>query len=387
MLPVTPTVLFDASEHNKRFTPEQSCEMLKEFEQAEATLWRRLREQKLLIHMEGVSLLLARLLEVLEHTLRNQAEGYGARHEALERNRIPDLHSFIAQAKARHADGLRDRTCHLPAKAKMRVRTVRDLNAHSIKSVIDKAASKPALENILKERVPMILRTIPRELRQKLDKVTNMLEEEAYEEYSLFQTHFTKLYRSLATLGGSVSLPAEFDDLTGGTLGGGLTGQLPGLDQLLAKASETHGNLIAGGTAAGVVIGTLLFPGPGTLIGGFLGYLAGDHFDEWFGPSLGDVKTQVKQMVETELQMAFTAIESSAADGIWGAVDLVEHELHQLIDRHGQRYAELVGHMISCDQAEAEELQALSHQTQAALAEIKGRRQQLADARRRLRNL
>jgi gas vesicle protein len=143
--------------------------------------------------------------------------------------------------------------------------------------------------------------------------------------------------------------------------------------------NEGDGNLALGGAGLGAVIGTILLPGIGTVIGGFLGGVLTSLFG-----SLDKRKEQIWDKLRPNLYSYFGTVEKQAEQVLDTYARDVRSAVDRRIDSYIAQYKTIVERMQSEQQAELQRLNRLQHEVQGDLSEIKRRRDALIVQQQRL---
>ncbi len=354
------------------------------FGQTEAVLWAALREQKLLLQVERLTRLLARIFEILTAILTARDTDYREQHAALERGiaQIPDLKQFVTQARDKHCGAFRPAVAPAARECSRRLARVQEAAMRTLSQTVFGTKNRKELQQALEGGVARAIAATQRELRDELRAAVGTLEHAAEEEHRRFHVHFQKLYRNLATLGGrvrteSAGLEAKAAGaFTAGTAAGSLAGEIAQLrTENLMKA--------AGGAGVGALVGTLVLPGVGTVIGGVLGGL----FGRLFGPSLAELQQRCWAQLEPAVRRGFAEFDDKAVAALDRAAEEIEDRLADVIVRYAEQYRRLLADVIARDTAAAAALAEFRAGIERDLAGIAARQEHLAQARARLRAL
>jgi gas vesicle protein len=127
---------------------------------------------------------------------------------------------------------------------------------------------------------------------------------------------------------------------------------------------------MGGGAVGGAVLGTMILPGIGTVIGGFLGALAGAAST----PSFDTQRERIWQSLQPQLTKHFDEIASESRrnlrrlDGKWSSA------LDQYLARYGDRYRADVKKITDEHEKSLKEVQALEARARQDIEELARRK-------------
>lgn len=334
-------------------TEDTYKELLDQSLATEAKVGEVLARQRNLMQIERLLILLKTLLTGLSHDLKQMEEGYAKRHQALITNRIPDLDSFIEREKDRQSLELKEKTSDLTQRSKAAVEAVRDELLMCVKSVIYSATDKGTLSRKVKESLPPLTESYQSKLGERLSFVSESLAIATRQQVNEFEKEFSKLYASLATLGGLLSSSETAVIYNGPTsIAEAMGRDHDDLKDLVNKNQGQETSNILGSAGVGAVIGSFLLPGLGTIvgaaIGGFLGSL--------FGPSLEELQSEYWEKVELSILKAFGDSARETGARVESSRNRAIRDLHGVMDRYFDKYSTLVHQMIKRDEEEAANL-------------------------------
>ena len=365
------------------FSLEEIQTWVGHFVEMERNLHTLLLDKRLQAQADDVAKLISDLYDRLKSMIEGLLEEHRKRHEALEKLVIPNIHEFI-ESRATH---YMDRASAGIGKA---VRGAGDEFGNicsrimkDLASAIEGASSRSELKSAIESKVPSILNSGQRRLRGHVESVLYKVSKAGQTELKSFHEEFQTHYRSLATLGGSLSLDQgdlksatnHFADVTRGVS----TEIAAGLQQV----TDQRNIQAFGGGAIGAAVGTIVLPGVGTLLGGAIGAI----FSSLFGPSLDELKVDCWSRLQPVVIEKLQDVEHVAEDAINDAGPETIRLLGIAIREYGPRYEALVEQMKRRDAAEKTELEAMQRQIQDDLRQIDDQRQTLELLRERIRGL
>jgi GTPase SAR1 family protein len=362
LFPAAPQVVIDAlsqpagsAEEEAHPPGEERQEFLRQFDDTEAALWRTLHGQRFLVQVERLSALLARLLQQLQKALREAERQYGERHEAFEKNRIPDLARFVASRQEQHVQALRACTRDLASEAGHRFAATRKRLLKKIRQAVEGAPSKESLRATVQLHIPALLTDADRRLWEAVAGWTRQAETAATRQVEAFQAEFGRLYHSLALLAEAGSSGEDLPEvLPAGPWEGALSESAAAVSQAGARVNQVP---------------------------------IGEFFDNLFGPSLAQVRSDYWKRLRQKVKDSSRAFEHHAVSRVQEAVRDAEDRLLRAIEDHLRNYASLVDELVAQDQAAADRLARLRRQTLDDLHEMETRGQHLHRVRERLRGL
>lgn len=242
----------------------------------------RIAATKLALMIESV------LLPPLSASIKKKGRELTRRHRELEDNKLRDLDGFLDEHKQRHVEALKvvARECVTAQTAFLR-EWQEDVQ-RAVRDAIDKAADKDALKkNVAADALQSLCARFAERIDRERGGWRRPVEECARDAVRQVDEAFSEAYRRLAVL----THAADGDSLSGmpasdqSILHTGIAGQATGISTFADDAKAL------GGGAAGAAIGTMILPGLGTVIGGFLGW----GFGKLFGKSLDEYKKEARE--------------------------------------------------------------------------------------------
>ena len=380
VLPAAPQLVLDElagqSSNQGGHDGENRRSQIAQFHETEQTLYRFLESNKTIVLLERLSLCLSTLLEQLQDTLRDAAEAYRRRHEVLEKSRIHDLAAFVFQKKREHLGELRLKAGQSLRGIPQSIKNYRESVLAVVRRDVGDATSTSALQHVVEKGVKHYMSWAQENLDKELQKARIAIGHAAESQHGKFKAEFVALYKSLATLDGTVHVSR-------GVLAGsqGLSAQASGHTQALAQVLQSHINHDIAGAGIGAVVGTVIFPGIGTVVGGIIGGIIAAVS----GPSLDEVKRKVLLGVTTGVRNSFDAFESAAVRSLDESVEVAGASLCRIIDRYFQVYKNTVDEMTGQLEVEKARLAAARKVIQDDLGQIGSKQGQLERVRAQLR--
>jgi len=142
---------------------------------------------------------------------------------------------------------------------------------------------------------------------------------------------------------------------------------------------QAIGTVMTGG-ATGAVIGSLLFPGIGTVIGG----VAGAYLSRLFSPSLEERKQTVWEQLNPSLNSYFDKAQIQAEEAVQTYARQAMTAIEQRIEHYMAQYQSAVNTMLKEQQEELQRITKLQSKTEIHLQEIERRKKVMVRQQERL---
>ncbi len=365
------------------FTQEEIRGWNEQFVKMEGELDLILRQRRLQAQVDDIAKLAMQLLVHLQTLLQSRLEGYRQRHEALAKVVIPDIDAFIEERAERHTKSCVAQLKKIAERSPAEFHAIASSTLSSMAHAISSADNRKELRSTVESKIPDIYSSTQRQLQKLLKKVVSSMHKAGTGELKEFHADFQKHFRELATLGGKLAVEkVNADAVTRQSLSRATVMN----DVIAGKLKEVdQGRLFAqiGGAGGGAIIGTILLPGIGTILGG----LAGGLFSLMFGPSLDELKSQCWSQLEPEVNAALESFAKAADEAVNTTAESVLTELDSAIKDYSPRYTDLVQKMKERDAEEKEQLKAFQKNIQIDLERISQRNKKLEQLRMELREL
>lgn len=374
------------SRRKMRTSPDLSEDLNKKFLTVEQTIWSTLREQKLLIQLERLSGLMSQVLSNLDKTLKLREQAYRARHEELEKNKIPDLWDFVKSEQARHTTAFTSEVATYPDQAIHIVRNARDQCLTELKREIYAFENKSDLKSALESDKSVARALVDRakeQIETRVGAQTKEIRAVAQQRYESFMEEFTARYNSLATLGGRIAETSDQSRLGKRLMDSGLYKKLDDLRNNLGGEIIFDGLAKGGGALGGVLLGSLVFGPLGAIVCGGIGALIAILF----GPTLDELKDKYWNELESAIRDRFTVVEQDVPVHVKTIIESAQTNLNSIIQGYYEKYEQLVKRMIERDEIEKDDLSRLGQMVAQDLREISARQKRLEQVRENLRKL
>lgn len=389
VLPVT--TIFRIKEINPKESfdhlrlPEEEQEILRHsFDSFETEVLQSLKEQRFLILMERLTILLSFLWKEIETDLSQLKGEYESQHKALLANQIPNLQEFIQNEKIGTCNEFKRNLDHLYQDINEMLFNEERLLNNEITAKINSANSNEVLKNICENQLDKIIDRSQQRMETAFKKVhdqTGILQSSVIDK---FIVRFLKIYQQLATLGGRIH-----DENASNLIQSSSMIQMKNINLSTSEINhflnekKSEGNtFIGGGMVAGLII-SFAIPVIGPLLGIFLGGMLGSLF----GPSLDTLKTEAKDKMKNQLSTSFTNLRINAKISIDKLISECCNNINNRIDLYFDYYRQLAKEMQDRDNHLALNLREKQQTIQADLYRLRKEYEQLESGRAELKKL
>nr|QNO41720.1 GTPase Era [Methanosarcinales archaeon ANME-2c ERB4] len=363
----------EIDEGGSRISREDKQDLINQSLQTEKEIYGILQEQRLLILLERLSNLLSSLFSELQYDLQEMEKGYLARHQALEKNQITDLALYVKQQKDKHHKGIRNQSIDLFENVEEYVGNLKKEVLAVLREAMDGALDDATLRSTVQDGSSYMMQQAEEAIQGMLTEVFEILREISHQQLVEFENDFKVLYKSLATLGGRISVDGPEERNIRASLTFKFENHSIGISELIESDLSDEKWAIGGGLGAGALIGTLIFPGVGTVVGGIIGALLGADSLE----TTDQLREKYWDKLQNVIDESFYQTKKKTLEILTDAVEKVGKELNRVIDRYFEHYDQLVRQMIARDETEAAELKQRRKIIRADLDQLGSRRQQL----------
>jgi GTPase Era involved in 16S rRNA processing len=365
------------------YTPEEINEWVQHFERMEADLAGLLVDKRLQAQADDIGRSLELLFTQLKSSLESYLNGYRQRHEALEKLVIPDVGEFIVGKCDLHIARAVETIKRLLSPLPYQMNQLNGMILQASLSHIRGASNRSQLTEAMNSRVPSEISSGQANLRRHVERTTTSMAGAVQHELQLFHADFQSHYRSLATLGGMFEArSAMVNATTGQFVHSSATVSRDIAAGLQSISSDRTGKMIGAG-AVGAVVGTILLPGLGTVVGGALG----GFLSTLFGPSLDELKTRCWSDLEPAVRTQLEGLHESTMRAVSHAADQLVAELRLAIHSYQPRYETLVEQMRQRDADEKSWLAKVRATIESDLSAIAVTQAELAAVREKIRNI
>lgn len=340
LLAVAPKIVIDqlnqdASDYNN----DKLQKFNYQFEEVMIEIWETLEEQRNIIILEKINLVLQDIFKSLKEQLSYLEQSYLEETEAINKNKIPNFRHFIDSKKTEYGDLLKNQFSQTREEFKSSLNQKKQEIIAKFREEIRKQSNEQEINFYLNNKLNRRIESYINKCTEVKRNYTNKKIHFTTEQLKRFKLEFHQVYESLATLGGKIEnshiQEQQNENPTGGDISKGYKVQFD-----LPNIQENNGF----GTGAGVVTGLALaaiLPGVGFIIGSVLGGVLGSFFE----PSSEEIQNQVLNEITPKLRQELDKINQNLMNNFGqGSLYLSEY-LNQHIDQHFQVYKELADEM------------------------------------------
>lgn len=336
----------------------------------------QLSRERILSISESLLRLLSHLFQQLDVHLRSQWQVYEDRQAGISKEMIPNLAEFTLKQYSVCDQQLRALIAVYLSETASRVESHRRNAVSLMHAKLFGAGSEDALNNVLKSEAEQLLATEQQQQQTDLKSLTQKLSEDAIAIGKIFDREFSEVYRRLKSIGGTVEATVEANysfQVNSSTVA-------VSARSLTQKLNSNDGTKMGLGATAGVAIGTILFPGVGTLVG----LAAGTWASRLFMPSLDERKQKLWEQLKPGIDAYFDTTKSQTQEAAIQHTQSLEASLKQHIDAYIEKYRVITDDILLKQKADLKRLSTLRETTQIDLAEIERRKQRLAEQQKTL---
>ncbi len=272
--------------------------------------------------------LLEEMYTNLNEKIENVSGDYEKEKEILERTKSADLNKFVNDQISSRTVKLRNKGATVKANVIAETNTAIREAKDEIYDNIDKCTSSDEVGAYINKTFSDDCTTLGKKiLNKKYETELRALDDELSSQIEQFKNDFKRNYEKLGLLAMNEKKVSLSNTLSKTKLGCASTSSASAYIQEL---NSKENKLFGGGAAAGAAIGTMIAPGIGTLVGGFLGALGG----LFFAPELSEVKAKARSGVSDSMSSYFGKINDATSS----AVDTYINDSVDLFTKEAKRY-------------------------------------------------
>lgn len=349
------------------------------FTQLEEFLLKKLRQERILIIAENNLSLLTKLLEQLATNLTQEWQKYQERHLAIKNDTIQDITSFAQTNKNLSKQTIIQGTINAIETLKSLILEYKEKKKQKIRQSIFSINSWEQLKDFTENKLENLLESEQEILQNIIENRFQFLNNQAKKAQSNFDYEFTQAYKKLQALGASFKYSHQINQ---GNLSSNISNICAEMKAISGQQEEQATGRVITGAVIGVV-GAILIPGIGAIIGGIIGA----SLSRWLGPSLDDRKKELWDKLEPNLNDYFKELITQTGNNLISHSQELINSLNKYIDLYTNKYNSIVQLMLSEQEQELERLNNLQLSTQAYLKEIERRKLQMKQQQERLKNI
>ncbi|MGB7441833.1 MAG: dynamin family protein [Coleofasciculaceae cyanobacterium] len=343
----------------------------------ETSLQQRLRHERILSIAENVLRLLSRLLEQLEGYLHVQWEQYKTRQAAINSETIQDLNSFAAEQHQVCRCIIEEASSQTAVRISVCIAEHQEKTRSKIHNAISDVNNLGELDSVVQTKAEALLQEGQQFLQNDLKREFEKLLQAAQKAELYFDGKFSEAYRRLQALGKNFG---RTGDSGGSSVQLDTSEVFASMQSCNSELDEKDGKTVIKGGATGAVIGSLILPGVGTVVGGVVGaFLSG-----FFMPSLDERKQKLWEQLYPNLDAYFDVAKRQAQEATQTYARRAMAALDQRINQYMAQYEAVVDDMLNEQREELQRLNQLQASTQSNLSEIERRKKALSAQQQRL---
>lgn len=346
----------DASELFKYFKQEDVASFINEFFETETQIYSFLKENKLKLQIEKLSVLMVETLSKLKECLEKQEETFNNRHEALMKNRVKDLDSFIKEYRVNYSGKIFNNYESYKSALQTYVKNCRTETLERLTLMLNNASNSNQIGLVIKNNINPLLD----EMKNKIINFYNNLLTQLFDNSSKYKTEFeeqfTALYKTLEALDTSGQI-SEFKtnvDFFNNKLQEFRNSNFLGYD--FDEYLKRQRGLLAGGAIGGAAIGTAIAPIIGTAIGALIGGFVGTLF----GPSVEELRKKYLTQLDPMISSFYGNLLNALSADLQNINTNTANQLFISMDHYFNIYGNLVKRMIEQDEQQEKQLELFS---------------------------
>lgn len=301
-----------------------------QFLHLESEVFDRLKKQRSIIISENILRLINRAMSEVVFPLESLQAAYTQEAAELEAVRIPDLYTFTHQQRR---DGEK-RIETVMDDGKKRIATIigdlKTSTQRQLNEAIDKATNKNELNEAIQKTCSSILSESQSSIQNLINQEAEDIAKQIDGIHARFDRLFQKEFEKLAALQRTANNKFEHSSLDETSSESIIQSSHKVAEDALGAELVNRGI----GTVVGGIVGAILLPGAGWIVGAAVG----NYIGKLFGPSLDELKQKAKESLTNSTNEYFTEVQRSTSSTLNSYEYQVERDLHRRIDAHVQTY-------------------------------------------------
>ncbi|GAA1261733.1 hypothetical protein GCM10009677_11700 [Sphaerisporangium rubeum] len=326
--------------------------------------------------------LLQELLDQLDRELEGEMRTLEKRQHELDAVAPADMEDFLADRLTAGVRSIRRAEKRALTRVGDLTDSATDGTESAIRAAIAPCGNGKAIENVVRNEVPSLVRDRLNTLAEgSATAVTEILRRELTTQAEALRAAFTAEYSKLERI--------DAAPLTGDTAHVGLAGIVVGADTFSAAAAigaddSTRDALsFGGGVGAGALLGTMILPGIGTVVGGALGFVVG----ALFAADITKVRARATEKATAPVRPVFLEAGRQLKDAVAGSADGCEKELRRQAAWYRRTYSKTIDALHQEHHRRQKSLNSRRDRVRAAQKESAARGRSVTAERVRLRTV
>jgi GTPase Era involved in 16S rRNA processing/gas vesicle protein len=355
---------------------EQLAVWQERFTKLEKIIIDRLNRERIISISESLLRLLNQLFQQLNSYLRSQSEQLGTRQSEIKQESITNLAEFSVEQYASCENQLKNSISTYLSKTANCVDSHRESAINKIRTHLFGVETEDALKMLLQSKMETFLKEEQQRLQSDLQSLTQNLVQDAIAVGKIFERKISEVYRRLQYVRGTVEATAN-TSYNFQSSSSNVTISAQSLTQSIDSSNEAKMGL---GATAGSVIGTVLLPGVGTVVG----LAVGSWASRFFCPSLDERKQKIWEELKPSLNSYFDRVKTQSQESATNCTRKLEASLKEQIDSYIQQYKLVIDKISQKQKNELDSLNELQELTKADLNEIERRQKRLYEKQKKL---
>lgn len=362
--------------HGEENIPEHLQIWSERFTALEKIIIDRLNRERVLSIAENIVRLLSQLFGQLDNHLRSQWDQHETRQVEIKKETIPNLSEFTTEQYNICERQLRNFISTYISMTVSCVDAHKESVSNKIRTELFGVTNEDALAGFLKSQSENFLKEDQDNFQRDLKLLTQKLSADAIAVGKIFDQKFAEVYRRLQSIGGKL----EANTNASYSFQVNTSNVVVSAQSLTQKLDSSDGTKMGLGAAGGAMVGTILFPGVGTLVG----LAVGSWASRFFMPSLDERKQRLWEQLKPGLDSYFDTVKAQTKEAAIVYTQSLETSLKQRIDAYIQKYKAVIEDLLDVQKTELQRLTQLQKSTQTYLAEIERRQQNLIEKQQKM---
>lgn len=362
-------VLEEALLEDSGRTKKEDTILLEQSHNTEKKLFEHMATQRAIAQTKKLTRLIDTMYQSISMQMGQIADNYEKKLSLLERTKQTNLEVFVRKEKEKQFRYFDEKTKEMQDQIEDKLYGMAESAKLQILSNLDKKTSIDSLKDYINGTLSRDCSTNARIMVSAAEDYYGPIQEEFKREMKSFEKAFQKLYKTLNILPINMSqakynLPASIQVETA---------NLTSAANYIAEELSSENKAFFGGAAAGAAIGTMLFPGIGTLIGGFVGLVGGAAV----APDTDKVRDNCKEKLLLQLNSYYNLVFDNAVSAVEHYISQIKDCLSDEIDKYLKTYHQEVEKQIKENRNQKESVVAKVNDLKRDMSYIQTRKTQL----------